>query len=316
MKYADVRVDGFGVSQEFEANCLENSSKSQFYSPFDIQVLEDAYLRSLPNYLLDGSMGIDGLTISVALDEDSIDLASFLANLIGEGNKTKGAVPLPNMPSVWIFWPSTDVRQRLKINFNPSNFSRIDRFEICPPPLLFHYVELALRTILYKGDPGARPQFMANEPYGVVSPWPLNWPKEIEVFQAHYARDIVISDSSFSMELLQNTKPKYAKATLTYRNGGVIETISHPHSKKVAKHSFYDKFRERERLLRSKKKYKDLFKPLPEGTKRYEVQAPRAELKKFNHETLDVFTVDRIHKAIKNYWKLSHYGQTIDLELN
>ena len=241
---------GFDSSLESDSQNRhrEKTSKSQFYSPEDIYELDDPYLQSLPKYLLDGSMGIDGLTVSLSLDEDSIDLAQFLANLIGKGNKTKGAVPLPKMPSPWIFWPSTDTRQRLKVNFNPSNFSRVDGFEICPPPLLFYYVEKALKTILSKGDPGARPQFMAEEPYGVVSPWPRNWPKEIEVFQAHYARDLIISDTSFSMEQLQDTKPKYAKATLSYRNAGVIETISHPHSKKVARHSFYDKYRERERF--------------------------------------------------------------------
>lgn len=303
------------LNSDPQANFYDKTSKGQFYSPYDLQTLEDPYLRTLPKYLLDGSMGIDGLTVSLALDEDSIDLASFLANLIGEGNKTKGAVRLPGMPSSWIFWPSTDIRQRLKINFNPSNFARTDGFEICPPPLLFYYVEKALRTILGKGDSGARPLFMAGEPYGVVSPWPNDWPKEIEVFQAHYARDIVITDPAFSMELLQDLKPKYAKATLAYRNEGVIETISHPHSKKIAKHSFYDKFREREKLLKSKKQYKDLFKPVPKGTKRYELQAPRAELKNYHHETLDVFTTDRIHKATKNFWKLSNYGKVIDLQL-
>ena len=303
------------LESDSQSNFHEKSSKGQFYSPQDIHSLEDPYLQSLPKYLLDGSMGIDGLTISLSLDEDSIDLGLFLANLIGKGNKTKGAVPLPKMPSPWIFWPSTDIRQKLKVNFNPSNFARVDGFEICPPPLLFYYVEKALQTILSKGDPTARPLFMADRPYGVISPWPENWPKEIEVFQAHYARDVVIADPSFSMELLQDIKPKYTKATLNYRNAGVIETISHPHSKKVPKHSFYDKYRERERLLKSKKRYKEFYKSVPKGTKRYEVQVPRAELKKVHHATLDIFTVERIMKATKNYWKLSNYGDVVDLEV-
>ena len=132
----------------------------------------------------------------------------------------------------------------------------------------------------------------------------------------HYARDIVITDPNFSLTLLQDTKPKYTKATLVYRNFGVIETISHPHSKKVAKHSFYDKYRERQRLLASKKKYKQFYLPVLEGTKRYEVQVPRAELKKFHHETLDIFTVERIAKATMSYWKLSNYGDVVDLLLS
>ena len=301
----------FETQREFR----KKTSKSQFYSPKDIHTIKDPYLQGLPKYMTDGSFGIDGLTISLALDENSIELAVFLANLIGKGNKTKGAVRLPKMPSVWIFWPSTDVRQRLKVNFNPSNFSRVDGFEICPPPLLFYYVEKALKTILSKGDPGARPLFMAKKTYGVVEPWPEGWPAEIEVFQVHYARDVIITDPGFSMDLLQDTKPKYAKATLAYRNAGVIETISHPHSKKVAKHTFYDKYREREKLLASKKKYRDSYEPVLKGTKRYEVQVPRAELKKFHHETLDVFDIERIIKAIKHYWKLSNYGEKVSINL-
>lgn len=303
------------VEIEPRRNFHEKTSKSKFYSLEDIQKLEDPYLRSLPKYLLDGTMGIDGLTISLSLDEDSIDLGYFLFNLIGKGNKTKGAVPLPGMPSAWIFWPSTDIRQKLKMKFNPSNFSRADGFEICPPPLLFYYVEKAIRAILQKGDPGARPLFMANEPHGVVAPWPENWPQEIEVFQVHYAKDIVTSDPNFSMELLQDIRPKYAKATLTYRNEKVLETISHPHSKKVVKHSFYDKYRERKKLLLSKKKYRNSYDSVREGTKRYEVQIPRAELKKINHTTLDVLSIDRINKVIKNQWKLSNYWKVVDLNL-
>jgi uncharacterized protein YfeS len=47
-------------------------------------------------------------------------------------------------------------------------------------------------------------------------------------------------------------KSKYAKATLSYRKSDVvIETISHPHFKKVAKHSFYEKYRDFERHLRT-----------------------------------------------------------------
>ena len=287
--------------------------KSQFYSSLDLQSQGMENRRELPSFMTDGTFGIDGLTISLELDEDSIDLAEFLANLIGRGNKTKGAVSLPNMPSAWIFWPSTDARQRLKVNFNPSNFSRLDGYEICPPPLLNYYVELALKTILRKGDPAARPAFMANEPYGVLDPWPDSWTKEVELFQVHYARDLVMSDPDFDLSVMQDLKPKYSKATLVYRNSGVVETISHRSSKTVAKHSFYDKFLERKKLLKSKKRYRNFYQPIPRNTKRYEVQIPRAELKKFNNTTLDILTPERIFKAINYYWNLSNYGERIQL---
>ena len=311
--YTYSTADDYHDYADLDKSKSKKTFKSQFYSPFDLQSQEISDLKKLPLFMKDGTFGIDGLTISIGLDEDSIDLAEFLANLIGRGNKTKGAVSLPNMPSAWIFWPSTDTRQRLKISFNPSNFSRLDGFEICPPPLLNYYVEKALRAILRKGDKTARPSFMSHEPYGMLEPWPENWTSEVELFQVHYARDLLIKDPDFDLSIMHDLKPKYAKATLVYRNSGVVETISHPGSKKIAKHSFYDKHRERERLLRSKKKYKNAFARIQPGTKRYEVQVPRAELKKYNNLTLDILTPDRILKAAVHYWELSNYGQKINL---
>ena len=95
-------------------------------------------------------------------------------------------------------------------------------------------------------------------------------------------------DPNFDLSTMQDIKPKYSKATLNYRNSAIVETISHPGSKKVAKHSFYNMYRERERLLRSKKKYPASFSHANPGTKRYEIQVPRAELTKFNHITLGI----------------------------
>jgi hypothetical protein len=170
-----------------------------------------------------------------------------------------------------------------------------------------------LKTILKKGDPVARPAFMANDPYGVLDPWPDSWTQEVEHFQVHYARDLVISDPDFNLSMLQDVKPKYSKATVVYRNSGVVETVSHHSSKNVAKHSIYDKFIERNKLLMSKKRHKDSFAPVDPGTKRYEVQIPRAELKKFNNTTLDILTEERVLKAINHYWELSNYGGILKL---
>jgi hypothetical protein len=286
--------------------------KSQFYSPLDIYELKDTYLKSLPEFMRDGTFGVDTLTISLALDEDSIDLGSFLENLIGKGNKTKGAVALADMPSPWIFWPSTGPNQRLRININPSNFSRQDGFELCPPILLLYYVKTAIRTILLKGDPMARPDFVRDLPYGEIEPWPENWASGVDVFEVHYARDIQLNGSDFDLEMLEDQKPKYAKATLVYRNEGIVETISHPGSKSVVKYSIYDKYRERQRILKSKKRYKNSYKPVPIGTKRFETKIPRAELKKKGYTTLDVFTPERILKSSSLHWKRSNYGQIIE----
>lgn len=313
--YTHATADDFHDYADLDRSKSKKTFKSQFYSPIDLKSQEIPELMRLPSFMKDGTFGIDGLTISIGLDEDSIDLANFLTNLIGKGNKTKGAVSLPNMPSVWIFWPSTGIDQKLKINFNPSNFSRIDGFEICPPPLIHYYTELALRVILKKGDLMARPSFMKNTPFGTLNPWPDSWTEHVELFQVHYARDVVIEDPEFDLSCMQDLKPKYAKASVIYRNSGLVETITHRSSKKVAKHSFYDKSIERKKLLKSKKRYKNTFVPMKDNTKRYEVQLPRAELKKFHNETLDVLTPERVLKAFRYYWGLSNYHQVVNLLL-
>ena len=175
------------------------TSNSRFYSPISsistlttLNTTDPQYLESLPSYLVDGSFGIDMVRISLMVDPNSVVHASFLSNVYGsDGNKTNGRVKLPGQPNVYMFWPDTG-KQIMSLNFNPSNFSRKDGFEICPPVLLGHYIEVVIRDVLALGDPQARPLFMENEPWGVIGPWPRNWTESVGISNLHLARDMSI----------------------------------------------------------------------------------------------------------------------------
>ena len=292
------------------------TSNSRFYSPISsistlstLDTLDIDYLESLPSYLVDGSFGIDMVRISLTVDPNSVVHADFLSKVYGsDGNKTNGRVRLPGQPNVYMFWPDTG-KQVMSLNFNPSNFSRKDGFEICPPVLLSHYVEVVIRAVLTLGDPLARPSFMEKEPWGVIGPWPRNWTEFIGISNLHLARDMTINDPRFNLEQLRRLKPKRMGAVrLTIGEDGEVETVSHTAGKDTPRHQIYNKTRERKKLLESKKKVKAASTPVPEGTFRYEIQIPRVALRKSHIYTLDVMTPERIKKMALGHWDNSNYS--------
>lgn len=310
MLYADTQSVDDSTVADAGKPCLISNSK--FYYPLNLEnPSTDAYLSGLPTYAIDGSMGIDRLVFAITLDPNSIMLTDFLGRVFGEGNKTRGAVQLPGFPSIWVTWPDTTSRQYMKIDFNPSNFSKLDGFELCPPPLLLYYVKQVIQLLLAIGDREARPKFMEEHPQGILEPWPENWPTEVMLFEVHYARDFRITNKKFNLEQLKDVKPMRARAVSAIRDEGQLETITHPHSKDAPVHKFYDKHRERQKVRKSKKRWSRTFDELPKGTFRYEIELPRAVLRKINHKTLDILTIERIIKTARSYWSKSNYFQPL-----
>lgn len=293
-------------------------SNSKFYSTFSdsrensespsSRRLEPDYLDLQPNFTLDGTFGVDRIRVSLTVDPNSVAHADFLSKVYGsDGNKTRGRVRLEGQPHVYIFWPDTG-NQLMTLEFNPSNFSRRDGFEICPPVLLPYYTQRVIMQVLALGDPQARPSFMAAYPYAQIGPWPSDWTSHIKVSSIHLARDFLIKDPRFSLEQLKTFKPARMAAVCLYLNSkGEIETVTHPASRGTARHQIYDKHSERKKLLASKKKEKAADKPVPEGTYRYEIQIPRLALRKIHLDTLDWFTPERILKMGRAYWDASRY---------
>jgi len=295
------------------------TSNSRFYSPIssistlsNLDVTDTQYLESLPSYMVDGSFGVDMVRISLIVDPDSVVHADFFSNVYGSnGNKTSGTVKLPGQPNVYMFWPDTG-KQIMSLHFNPSNFSRMDGLEICPPVLLGHYVGNVIKSVLKLGDPQARPIFMENAPWGEVEPWPRNWTEFIGISNIHLARELSITDPRFDLEQLRLLKPKRMGAVkLVIGADGEVETVTHTAGKDTPRHQIYNKYRERQKLLGSNKRVKSADAPVPEGTFRYEIQVPRVALRKSHIYTLDVMTPERIKKMTLGYWGNSNYSSPL-----
>ena len=218
---------------------------------------------------------------------------------------------LPDQPSVYMSWPDTG-KQIMSITFNPSNFSRKDGYEICPPSKLGHYVEVVIRAVLKLGDPQARPEFMENAPWGEVDPWPRNWTSFIGVSLLHLARDMKITDSRFCLEQMKMFKPvRMSAVKLILGSDGKVETVTHVCGKDTARHQIYDKHKERKKALANKKKLKVVTDPVPEGTFRYEIQIPRVSLRNSHITTLDLLIPERINKMALLYWDKSNYHRPL-----
>jgi hypothetical protein len=295
------------------------NSNSKFYSPklsiptlSTIDPLDEAYLESLPSYMQDGTFGIDMVRLSLFVDPNSVVHADFLSKIWGSnGIKTRGTVKLPGQPNIHMFWPDTG-KQMMTLTFNPSNFSRPFGYEICPPVLLGKFIEFAIREVLNFGDPQARPDFMSHEPAGVIGPWPRNWTEHISISTLHAARDLLINDPRFDLRQFECIKPtRMGAVKLIHGSDGSVETVTHIVGKDTARHQIYDKYKERTKLLASKKKVKSAKDPVPKGTFRYEIQVPRVALRNSHIYTLDVMTPDRIQKMALGYWDNSNYGSPL-----
>ena len=290
------------------------NSNSKFLQPdLDIQhtnIADEGYLSQLSPYMLDGSFGVDRIRITFLMDPNSVTQPIFLSNIWGSrSSKVRGTVKLPGQPDIYMHWPDNG-DQFMTLEFNPSNFSRIDQFEICPPVLLLHYVEMVIREVLLLGEPGSRPIFMSHQPHDVLGPWPSNWTSLIKVHGLHLARDLNISDPRFSLEQLRQTKPQRMSCVTLYVNAkdGDIETVTHPASKTTARHMIYNKSKERKKAIASKKRNKAVFLPVPDGTYRYKVQMPARSLKDRHIFTLDALTPERLEKMVLNFWAASNYS--------
>lgn len=291
------------------------TSNSRFYYPISSKSLLSTldvgdlnYLAQLPSYLLDGSFGVDKVRLSLTIDPNSVVHVDFLDNVYGSsGNKTNGTVKLPGQPGIYLSWPDTG-KQIMSITFNPSNFSRKDGWEICPPPMLAKYSEEVIRAVLALGDPQARPSFMAGEPWGVIGPWPKDWTTHVGISLLHLARDFRITDKRFDLEQMKGFKPvRMGAVKLVLGADGKVETVTHTCGKDTARHQVYDKHRERKKALANKKQVKVATDAIPEGTFRYEVQIPRVALRKSHIDKLDVLIPDRINKIALSYWANSNY---------
>jgi hypothetical protein len=282
---------------------LLNTYQYQPSSPCRSQ--EQAGIAS--DLLTNGSIGADKIRISVALDPDSVALDSFLYRLLGVWGKRGGKVRIPNMPEVYIGWDY--LRSILYLEFNPSRFVWHIGMPLCPLSWLIDVTGWVLQTVLKFGDPKARPLFATetvNKKTGEIQlVYPVDWADEVWVSVLHLSADFKALDEKFALSQLEGVQPSRTKAALSYRNKGVLNTLTHVASAKTTRVSLYDKFNER------------LAKPEPDAppvapnTYRFEVQLPRKSIAKSPLSRLGGCTESNTAARLSQKWKDSGFQKDL-----
>jgi hypothetical protein len=259
------------------------------------------------NLLTDGSIGADKIRLSVALDPDSITLDSFLYRLLGVWGKRGGKVRIPNMPEVYIGWDY--LRSILYMEFNPSRFVWHIGISLCPLSWLIDLTGWVMQTVLRFGDPKARPLFATetvNKQTGEIQlVYPMDWANEVWVSVLHLSADFIALDEKFTLSQLEGVQPSRTKAALSYRNKGVLNTLTHVAAAKTTRVSLYNKFNERQG-----KPEPDAPPVLP-NTYRFEVQLPRKSIAKTPLNRLGGCTESNTATRLSQKWKDSGFSKDL-----
>jgi len=259
------------------------------------------------NLLTDGSIGVDKIRISVALDPDSIALNDFLYKLLGEWGKRGGKVRIPNFPEVYIGWDYK--RSIMYLEFNPSRFVWHIGISLCPFSWLIDLTGWVMQTVLKFGDPKARPLFATEQvdkkTGEILLVYPEDWANEVWVSLLHLSADFKALDKKFSLSQLEGVQPSRTKAALSYRNKGILNTLTHVASAKTTRVSLYNKFNERQG------KPEPDAPPVAPNTYRFEVQLPRKSIAKASLGRLGGCTESNSAARLLQKWKDSGFHKDL-----
>jgi len=255
--------------------------------------------------LINGSIGIDKVRISVPLFLGNVSIEMMLAKLLGKlDNGTEGKAVIPDFPHVYIRWDS--YRQKLILTFNPSEFTWTQGLQLCPFSAFKRIVKLCISEVLNYADPEAIPKFLFDEDTGeVFNDWPEDWGTHCEVFNLHIAQDFVISDSRFNLAQLEGSQPKKTKGAVSIRNKFNLNTLTHVSGKKATKINLYNKSNERLCNPRSEAP------ALANFTFRFEAQIPRRIIKKHPLHTIDGCDEKNLKSLHGQMWEDSRLGKDI-----
>ena len=291
-----------------ESNTLPNLSTGMdsMQTESGLLVIDQLQMPSVSNdLLLNGSIGIDKVRMSVPIFLGNTSIEMIMARLLGKSeNDNEGKVVIPDFPHVYIRWDN--YRQKLIITFNPSEFTWVQGLQICPFILFKPIVKLCVTELLRYGDPEAIPKFLFDEDTGeVFNDWPEDWGTHCQVFNLHVAQDFVITDPRFNLGQLEGCQPKKTKGAVSIRNRLKLNTLTHISGKKAARLSLYNKSNER------------IANPRPEApaladfTYRFEAQVPRRILKKQPVHTIDGCIEENLIGLQSRLWEDSKLGKDL-----
>ena len=255
--------------------------------------------------LINGSIGIDKVRMSVPLFLGNVSIDMMVAKLLGKlDNNNEGKVVIPDFPHVYIRWDN--YRQKLILTFNPSEFTWTQGLQLCPFSAFKRIAKLCITEVLRYADPDAIPKFLFDEDTGeVFSDWPEDWGSHCQVFNLHTTQDFVITDLRFNLAQLEGCQPKKTKGAVSIRNKLTLNTLTHVAGKKATKLNMYNKSNER------------LSNPRPEApaladfTYRFEAQVPRRIIKKQKVHTIDGCTEENLKDLHGRLWEDSRLGKDL-----
>jgi hypothetical protein len=257
----------------------------------------------------EGQRGLDKLVIYIKFHENHIDIHRFLNRLLKDAISS-GKVSVPGWPDIHIRWNSGISGQasegKLRVEFNPSDFTRSYGFELCPFAGITEICRIVIENLIKAGDPGALLSFQVDEKTGEISTeWPSTWTKHVQCTRIDLAQDFLISDERFQLSQLRLFRPRQMRAVVNYINGRTINTVSHKANDKHWKMKIYDKYAERKTNPKS-----DAPAIMP-GHTRFEVQLKYSDLKSNGLLTLDRLEEHLLTACLINYWEISNYHQPL-----
>ena len=192
----------------------------------------------------------------------------------------------------------------LIVEFNPSRYFDPNGTSLCPADKVIEATK-AILLELFTEHSSLVPVFAASPDrqeiyYGEFED---GWEQELWITRLDLARDFMLSPEYFDLELLQDVKVKYTKATVVYRNNGLIETLTGKSGKKTGPTKIYNKHAE------SVKKH--VRNPAPIGAFRFEQELKNKQLAKAHLHALSDITNEKVERVLREYWKKSKFGKVL-----
>jgi hypothetical protein len=262
---------------------------------------------------LTGSRGVDKIVIHVGFLSETIQINDFLANLArysgANAIKTKGGkVAAPGLPAIHVRWgqdlmPNGRIRNKIRMEFNPSHFRASTNLAPCPFGELIEVCKEAILIMIALGDPEAEPDFMFDEETGEHhTTWPSDWASSVTCSRLDLAQDFYVSDARFKIAQLRYRRPEYSRGVTNHINGKRINTVSHVSSSKSVQMKIYDKYEQ------SKKRMKKTAIKSSPGHIRYEATLRYAPVRENGLLSLGACTEENLTEALRKQWDKSNYG--------
>lgn len=258
----------------------------------------------LPTIPSDASIGVDRVAVEIPLTpskSDGIIVLSTIKNtLLGRWGTRAKAVHAASGADIHFSY--NRARWSIVMEFNPSRFADPDGTTLVPVEAVARVTELLIEE--YFKDTEGLPAFAVTDEDGEnVIYWEEDWRSQVRIVRLDVARDFVITNPHFDIELYKETRAKYARSVAIHYNDGVAETWDSTNSKKSGHVKFYNK---------SRQAAKAGVKDFPaDGTFRFEYMLRNKHLQRAHIHTLEDLTGEKFELALRQGWEIAGLGDPV-----